>query len=107
MDEDTAIGCLIGLIALGVAPFGYVINGWVLTVLWQWFVVGRFDAPPLRIPVAIGISLIVGLLTARYDTVSDDRNKEQRRTDARGNIFASVLSPLLVLGIGWIVRLFL
>lgn len=96
-----------GIIALVTVPVSYVWYGYVLSVLWAWFVVVPFEAPPLTIPVAIGISLIVGMLTAslaRADLAKEYPDANQR---VFVQIMAALVSPLLFLMIGWIVRMFI
>jgi fatty acid desaturase len=78
-----------------------LLNGWVLLLLWRWFVPVLFpNVPLLTVPVAIGISLIVSLLT--HQDMSDVAKKSE--TD-RWSTFAGLFTrPLFVLLIGWIVR---
>jgi hypothetical protein len=40
-----------------------IIRGWVLCKLWIWFAVPTFNLPVLSIAQALGVSLIVGMLT--------------------------------------------
>ena len=98
-----AIACL--TLALGVAVITvllYILNGWVMSVLWGWFVVPYFDAPILSIPVFIGISLLVGMLThsSTYIEAKDE-------TEKIGRIVMPIFYPFLVLIIGSIVHLFI
>ena len=98
--------CLIALVALGLSPLAYIVHGWVLTVLWGWFIV-PLDVPALNIPTVIGISLIVGLLTAKYKVDNKSKSETERKEDTIAGLIAIFFDPLLVLSIGWIVRLFL
>jgi hypothetical protein len=43
-------------------------SGYVLSVLWGWFIVSTFDAPNLSIIEAIGICLIVGFFKTSTNT---------------------------------------
>lgn len=76
-------------------------KGYVLSVLWGWFVV-PLGAPPVTIPVAIGVSLVVSLLT-----------KSVRPTDIDGELqlgkqaYIAAAGPALMLFVGWIVKAFL
>lgn len=76
-----------------------VLEGFALSVLWGWFIVPVFAAPALRIPYAIGLALIVGMLTHKTRKPEDD--PEPPYILAMG-----LVSPLVFLGCGWIVRLF-
>lgn len=82
-----------------------VIHGWALMKLWGWFIFPYFDVPMITIPVAIGISLIVGMLAVKSDSI--DSNKKQSTEDAVAQLVGNVLSPVVVVLIGWIVTLFM
>ncbi|HEY3544739.1 MAG TPA: hypothetical protein VGK17_01450 [Propionicimonas sp.] len=42
-----------------------LLRGFTISTLWGWYVVPTFGAPSLSVVAAIGISLLVGLLTAK------------------------------------------
>lgn len=94
-----------GELAIAVAKLLWVIcvvallpvwNGYVLSIIWGWFAVPIFNAPPLSIPSAIGISIIAGYLTKQYISASND---------SFGKIaLFSVIKPALALFTGWIVQ---
>jgi hypothetical protein len=80
-------------------------RGYVLTVLWGWFIVPAFGAHPLSVPLAIGISMLVGMLTMHKN------GKEAEKEMGAGTAIATsvglaVLVPLAALGSGWVVHLF-
>lgn len=100
---STGVGCIILLITV---PLSYIVFGLVLVQLWQWFVVSWFALKPLTIPIGIGISLIVGLLTRNL------KSQESPKTDtvleaAVMSFMTAVGSPLFVLFIGWVVQMFI
>jgi hypothetical protein len=72
-----------------------VVRGFVLSYLWQWFVV-PFGLPSITVAHAIGISLIVSFLT--YEGAKTESNDIG---EAIGN---GVGQTLLVFFIGWIVH---
>lgn len=92
-----------GIIAIPlIVAVGSILNGYVLSVLWTWFVVPTFGLPKLSIPVAIGISLVVSYLThQRSDSSDDDKDNLLLKWVAR-----LVLNPLVALLFGWIVHFF-
>jgi len=73
-----------------------LLRGYVLSVLWQWFVVRTFHAPPLAIPVALGISTLFGYLNADM--------KPQPKDDRSSALLATiaVVQALVALGLGWV-----
>jgi putative Mn2+ efflux pump MntP len=52
-----------------------VLNGWVLTILWNWFIIPVFHLPQLTIVQAIGVVMVIGYLTKEVDI-----NKEEKGT---------------------------
>ena len=97
------LGCgLAGIVIIPIAIYGYVINGWVLSLLWLWFIVPVFHVVALTIPQSIGITMIVGFLTKQ---MTNDKGEEDKRTTSKKIIdfLVIIISPFLTLGIGWIV----
>lgn len=77
-----------------------MLEGWALSVLWGWFVVPVFGLPHLRIPVAIGIALLVGMVTHRV-------RKEEHQPDTVTVLAHGLVMPFIYVGIAWIVKLFI
>lgn len=74
-------------------------RGYVLSILWAWFIVPTFGLPALSIPFAIGLALVVGFLTA-----SNAKKKDFEWLNAIGVL---VLGPAMTLLMGWIVTRFI
>lgn len=94
------------LTALVLMVPGAMWSGYVLSVLWGWFIVPTFEGiPALSIPAAIGIASVVGYLTRGLarDT-SDHKDPNDRLIQ---NIGESFLAPLFTLAFGWVVHLFM
>lgn len=76
-------------------------SGFVITILWRWFIVSFFHLSPLSIALAIGISLITRMLTYQMP---------EKQDTGKGNtgyaLVFSLLYPLLLLGMGFVVHLF-
>lgn len=65
---DTSDITLLGIVTTFVlfvacVPLAVAFNGYVLSVLWDWFIVSTFAVPHISIPVGIGIMSIVAFLT--------------------------------------------
>ncbi|QKJ94801.1 MAG: hypothetical protein HND39_00100 [Ignavibacteriota bacterium] len=88
------------LFALLVIAYLSIANGYVLSVLWGWYVVPTFDLPTLDLVQAIGISIVLGLLTAKPG--SNDGGKERSLLSD----LAPFLNPWIALLLGWIVLQF-
>ena len=89
---------LLGYVALLAAASTW--RGYVLSILWGWFIVTAFGLPPLTIPLAIGVSLIAGFLTVRV-------SKQDEKVELFERISAIVMLPAVTLLVGWIVTKFL
>ena len=97
----SSIDKLAGLAVLGVPLLivvSAVINGLVLKVLWGWFMVTTFGLPTLSISAAIGSMVVVDFLIAK--TVKDEPPMSKVLAE-------SLLMPLIFLGMGWVVQLFM
>ena len=60
-----AFGGVVGV--LGLLIVGSMWKGYVLTILWAWFVVPTFSLPELAIAPAIGLAMVVSYLTHQSD----------------------------------------
>ena len=83
----------------------YLINGYVLSMLWKWFIVTTFHLPVLNIPEAIGIAVVVGFLTKQITSSGDskEKSKSEKWTNIIGLIIGIFVGPFITLLIGWIV----
>ena len=99
----TALGALTLVVTAVVV--GVTVRGWVLATMWVWFIVPIFHLPPLTIPQAIGVSMVLALLTK--DTTSnaaDTRSTTEKWAHAGATI---LVAPVVTLGLGWIVLQFM
>lgn len=98
------MGFLIALLVVGSTVF----RGWVLSLVWSWFVVPTFDAPQLSIAIAIGISLLIGMFSR--PSPSGSTSTSVKSNSAAQLLFAGLYSILLssmTLVLGAIVHLFI
>ena len=80
---------------LFVAPLA-ILRAWVLSWLWQWYVVPHFGVAPLPVAIAFGLALIASYIKASTSTVK----KEYRETTLEW--VSMFVNPLAALLIGWI-----
>ena len=93
--EVAFLGCL-GAIAL--TPLVALLDGWAMAVMWRWFVVPIFHIQALGVAPCCGLVVLAALLT----------HQDSKRSVEGWALYALyVVRPLMLLGIGWIVRLFL
>ena len=91
------------LIIVGLLVLNTLVEGLVLSVLWSWFMVSAFGLPPISIPVALGISLLISVATFRV------RNEDLEEVETDKALMKSgvkLLCLFIFLGLGWIVHLF-
>jgi len=81
-----------------------IINGFVFSKLWFWFIVPIFQTQPLRIVEAIGIVFLINFVRTRKDKEANEDNFWEQFTT---NIIFVVLIAVFALLSGWIVTLFL
>ena len=104
-EVNTFEGCLGLFVFVVIATIiGSIVGGYVLSIMWGWFVVPLFNLPPLSVPYAIGISLVVSFLTQPNYKSSPDKEKAISKVIAE--IVVGMFSPLMYLGIGWVVLQF-
>lgn len=93
---------LLSLLVIG-APTLVVLSalwrGYVLSLLWAWFVVPTFGAAPLSIPAALGLSLLVAALTAQHMRMSTPK-------DFGYSLSVALLAPPATLLFGWVIKQF-
>ena len=82
---------------------GPIWGGYVLSVMWAWFVVPTFHAPQVSVAVAVGISLIVGMLTKQ---VTESQEKKDATASVVSSFTWSFFYPLLILGVGYVAHMF-
>ena len=82
------------------AFIGTVINSFVLTKLWAWFIVPIFELNPLRLIEAMGILLIVTFITPK-NTKKDGETWEK----VLESFIFTITLALMTLGMGWIFSL--
>lgn len=95
--EGCAVGCLSLILDFTAMPLLY---GWAIVTLWRWFVVAQFGVKPLPLAAAIGLDLIVSLLTAHGFL---RKKAEYTATEYTTAIIGKALLPLYALMIGWLV----
>lgn len=100
-DDSIAVLAIIGMPAL--IFFSAVLNGWALSILWKWFIASTFEIRQITISQAIGISLIITYLTRSFS----EKQEDKREHPFLSNVLTAFLKPLVSLGIGWIVTLFM
>lgn len=98
MEAVGNIGCI-----LLVAAFRAVWGGWVLTVLWRWFIC-PLGLGPIRIAEAAGLVVVAGMFATEEEEPEDNRPFSKR---LQWRVICAVFIPLLGLLYGSVIHLFL
>lgn len=109
---------MVDLIAIVVIVVGFValvsvaivvhalIEGWVLSILWGWFMVPTLGLPVISVPQAIGIALVINMLTHQsYNHHTEDKDVSTGKKI--GRIVRLFTMPFSALLISWIVKMFM
>lgn len=95
-----AKACLVAPAWVAGMTLAWAWYGYVLHLLWAWFIVPAFGLPAVSIPVAIGLSLVVGFMTKSY--THDPEGEAWWKKWAR-----MYMRPAVALLVGWIVTKFI
>lgn len=87
-----------------ISALSYTWFGFALSVLWGWFMVPGLGLPPLSIGYATGVAMVVGFLT-KQDNLNE--KIEDWAEYYVKFVLTAALKPVIVLGIGAIVKAFL
>ena len=79
--------------------------GYVLSVLWNWFVVLAFHTSSLGVASAIGVSIVVRMFTYSYPDSATQKDKTVTETLTTATV-VSIVAPLVMLLCGAVVHLF-
>ena len=88
--------------ALALMFLGVLVNGFVLHLLWLWFMVPILELPPLTVGQAMSVLMVVSFATYQY-TPSPKESKENGGV----TFLFFFLRPLFTLGIAQVLRNFI
>jgi len=96
-----------GVVAfVAIIAFRSVWSGYVLSVLWGWFIAPMFHLPQLSVVAAIGLMVIVSYLTWHVD-MDKPPTKDSWGDKFGKDICVAVMKPLFMLSFGWVVHFFM
>lgn len=86
---------------------GPIWSGYVLSVMWNWFLVPAFHMPQISVALAIGITMLVRMITYNPSYEKEKKKESGELAKALTNaVVFSLLYPLLVLAVAYIVHQF-
>lgn len=99
--NDGALAKIILLVLM--VPITALLNAWVLTLLWGWFLV-PFGLPSIGVAHAYGLSVLVTFLNYNAKRSYLDSQEDM---DWFVFLVLSVVAPLLALLLGWVAQGFM
>ena len=96
---EVALGCVVMIIA---SPFIISLRGWVISILWGWFLTPVFAVAVPSIPLCIGLAYVADAM--HPNSKSADKGSTLDRVGAL--IGRGICFPMFSLLFGWIVHLF-
>ena len=99
---EKGFDAMVALVLLMVfSPLSILWSGYVLTVLWGWFVVPTFAVAALSIPAAAGLSMVIRFASNWGAAEKGDRGPIG---DVGYSIWKSTFIPAWMLFWGWVVQ---
>ncbi len=89
-------GCLIAILLLAFLPVSVIVNSWVISILWRWFMVPLFHMHALSMGASLGVGLIVGSLTHKSQSNSPDKQPTQLLVSVWMDLFWQTCTFLLL-----------
>ncbi|MFS1518600.1 hypothetical protein V1503_19365 [Bacillus sp. SCS-151] len=94
------------LLSLSIMPFTLLIHGFVLSLLWEWFIVSAFSVPSISIIEAVGVMLVVDFILLKIDWKEEAMEVPMEEFIYK-LVAHSIVMPFWGLGIGYILTLFI
>jgi hypothetical protein len=96
---DYYSGMVTPFLLAGILVPAILLRAWVITIMWNWYVVSAFGVSPLKMAYAFGFSVMIGMFTGRQ------ANKENNKPWLwLAQLFTD---PLMALLLGWIGTFFI
>ena len=94
---------MIFMILLLIDAVLHLLSGFVLKMLWGWFIVPVFHLPNLNLAAAIGVSIVVSLLCNSTPADSDKEISDQVISLINHNLRRAIFA----LAAGWVTHQFM
>ena len=107
---------LIYLLQILIGVAGIVSGGFVVSLLWEWFVMPAFAVGAITMLHAIGLSITINFVIARRQSYIELKERLNYNKEIEDNIYEQALEmfycfgvyligPFIVLGIGYLLSL--
>jgi hypothetical protein len=92
-----------GILLMVLIPVAVIWQGFVLSKLWEWFLV-PLGVHGIGVTQAIGVMVLVGLCAHQSKNIKEEWEKDIEQVSVQFLVY-ELLNPLLLLVIGWISHL--
>lgn len=100
------IGCVgIIAVALFIIALSALIRGFVISVMWGWFIVPVFGLPELSIVQAIGVAMVISLFQVRHYTHTPSGDEDAKRGARNFVLMDHFTNPFVALFVAWIFQM--
>lgn len=96
---------MIYLITFLSLPLGVAWRGYVLSILWGWFIVPTFSLPPLLIVQAIGLSCVITAFGSPF--MKKTKSSNDPKTEMIQLMANLAVGPAFMLLVSWPVTWFM
>lgn len=100
-DKNSANDLAVALASLLFSGINVALRGWAVTWLWRWFAVPTFGVKELTATMALGLVLLVEILTPTAYT-----NPENESSDTATKLGKKIGTTLGILLAGWVIHFF-
>lgn len=105
LHEDDSVDLIISIIFIILIIPMIILNGFVISTLWDWFVVPIFGFQSLTIPQALGLGLISTYLTGNITDYA--KRSEDNPKDNLVYMLGIYFRPAIFLFMGWVCTWFM
>lgn len=82
-----------------------IVNGYVLAVLWGWFIIPVFHVPSITLFQSIGLAITASFLLDRLKTEKSEDTEDSIPLYIGRAIGYMMMRPMLTLSFGWLIHL--
>ena len=101
-------GLAILLIAAVIATYGVLVSGYVLSILWGWFITPVFGVVAPSVLACAGLAMFTGFLSGNtIRTALSSTSASVEKGSPVAKLFAVLISPWMVLFTGWVIHSFM
>lgn len=103
MSEEDSNSVLVLLLKVLLVPMAFFLRGFTVQKLWLWFAVPALGVKPLGFALAYGLALLSAYMVS---PMPDHVGVKEAEDAATVKALCTIVVPLITLGIGYLVSLY-